>query len=65
MPGSAKAWQDPLITGQRSFTYGELDHLSDAVAMGLIKHGLTPGDVVSQPDTQRGEIAVAYVVPAA
>lgn len=36
-----------LITAQRSFTYGELDRLSDAVAMGLLEHELAPGDVVS------------------
>ena len=49
-----------LIIGERSFTYAELDELSDRVAGGLAALGVRPGDRVSLYSPNRWEWVIAY-----
>lgn len=36
-----------FVDARRSITYGELRHLVDRCALGLVEHGVQPGDVIS------------------
>ena len=49
-----------LIIGERSFTYAELDELSDRVAGGLAALGVRRGDRVSLYSPNRWEWVIAY-----
>jgi long-chain acyl-CoA synthetase len=49
-----------LVSGDRTFTYRDLDHLSDAVAGGLASRGVAAGDRVSLYAPNSWEWVVAY-----
>ena len=49
-----------LITNRGVLTYRELDHLSDAVAVGLIDLGIAPGDPVILQLTNSEQVVIAW-----
>jgi long-chain acyl-CoA synthetase len=62
LPAAAQKHGDKvaLVTGGRSFTYRELDELSDAFAGALQRRGIATGDRVSIYSENRWEWIVAY-----
>lgn len=62
---SAYAQRKALCDDQgRSFTYAELDAVTDALAMGLIGYGLRPGDRVAWLSENCVEYLIAYFATA-
>jgi len=49
-----------LVVGERKFTFGELDRLSNQVAKGLVALGVRPGDRVSLFGPNSWEWVVSY-----
>src|SRR5580698_3612513 len=49
-----------LVTANRSLSFAELDHLSDAVAFGMRARGVRTGDRVSIYAQNRWEWIVSY-----
>ncbi len=60
LAGAIEPSRPALVHGSRVITWGEFDVLSDAIAAGLRKHGLKPGDIAGQMLRNTPDYMLAY-----
>ncbi|MBK6411589.1 AMP-binding protein [Sphingopyxis sp.] len=62
LPNAAKKFADKiaLVCGSESFTFGELNRMSDSLACEIAKLGVQPGEAVSLFSQNRWEWLVTY-----